>query len=1300
VPLPQRLWCHPPAELLEAFERGDLPAEDIAEVEEHLLDCADCCDALAALPADAFTARLRDVRLDSRPDTPGAATPPPTVEFTCLAVASPSAPPPGTPALAGFEDVRELGRGGMGVVYAATHAVMGRRVAVKLIHPEYAASAAAVERFRREARAVARLTHPNLVTAYDAGQDGDRPFLVMEYLDGESLADRLERDGPLPIAEACDCVRQAARGLQFAHDNGLVHRDVKPHNLMLVASPDASAPGVVKVLDFGLAALANDGGRTAGQTGPNAVMGTPDYMAPEQAEDARSADGRADVYGLGCTLFHLLTGKVPFPMDSTLLKLLAHRTQERPSARAARREVPAALDAVLAKAMARRPDERYPTPGALADALEPFADPDCVARLARRKRRRTLAALAVLFLAVATVAAGVVRLPVGKDRVIVIETDDAEVEVIVKGDRIVRIVDPKTGRAYRLDREELTLSMVDEPDGLAVTLDGKNPIVLKRQGKRIGTVRLEKRTVVTGEAQPGHPFNGKDLDGWVMDGGAPGAWRVENGEIVGKSNGEPNSFSYLLTEKSYSDFRLRFEFRLDAGANSGVALRAIPGADRHPDWPAVPEPVEVQILDDGFYRKPDGRYPNPTGSLYWASGKPSLDPDRRADLKLVGHWNEMVIESRGALLQVWVNGHKVQHLDLDTLARSPGAKPGLKRASGRIGFQQHTGEVRFRNIEINELPAPEKSVGKEHGRLFNGRDLTGWSVDRGPPGVWRVEDSELVLTHREKAYGRLLTERSFADFRMSFEYRLSAGADCAVVLRAVPGELSDDRPSAPAYLHVETQDDESDLKIDGVDSPTGTLHTSENSSYYRPNRPADLKPVGSWNEMVIESRGAWFQVWVNGRRILNQDLDGAGLRRSSGRIGFQQRTGEVRFRNIEIKELTPAKEVGEKRDRHFFNGEDLTGCVGLPGYWHVEGGALVGTTRWRGAAHTFLVSEKKYRDFDLKFQARRLDGVGNSGVQFRSRIADLEKYTVVGPQCEIDSADHSFPPGSLITEPDLKPLAQRAPRAAVAAKYRNDGFNDFHIRCVGKHVTIKVNGVLAIDDDYPEVPDEGVIAWQLNGYSPPREVAFRNIEFTDLSAPFKPLTVERNLFGWILEGNEERFQSNGEVLTATSPHWKSRGYLLSEKEYENYRLRFDCRVEEGANGGVVVRGDRADRSTFEANGAIDHPVIKFADRFHHPNMSPGASHWVASGKHEGPSPRVVDFPIGQWNAVEMEVKGATCQVWVNKALVITLELDAENKYGQLLAGLARTKGHIGFQANTGTVRFRNIEIAELPPSAR
>ncbi len=214
---------------------------------------------------------------------------------------------------------------------------------------------ALVGRFRREMKAVGALHHPNIVGAHDAGEAGGVHFLVMEYVAGKDLSTILKESGPLPVEQAISCTLQAARGLEFAHRKGIVHRDIKPANLLL------DDDGTLKILDMGLARLDDNAHNLAAQEGltqTGQVMGTVDYMAPEQAFDTHRADAKADVYSLGCTLYRLLTGQNAYAGETIVQKILAHREKPIPSLCAARPEVPKKLDAVFQRMMAKEPEQR------------------------------------------------------------------------------------------------------------------------------------------------------------------------------------------------------------------------------------------------------------------------------------------------------------------------------------------------------------------------------------------------------------------------------------------------------------------------------------------------------------------------------------------------------------------------------------------------------------------------------------------------------------------------------------------------------------------------------------------------------------------------------------------------------------------------------------------------------------------------------------------------------------------------------------------------------------------------------
>jgi serine/threonine-protein kinase len=248
-----------------------------------------------------------------------------------------------------FELEELVGTGGMSSVYRAHDRLLDRKVALKVLHEQYSEDADYVERFRREARAVASLSHPNIVGVIDRGEHADRQFIVFEYVDGDNLKRMIERRGPAPVETALELGVQISRALSFAHQNGLVHRDVKPQNVLL------NGDGHAKVTDFGIARSLD---MQRGMTQTGTVLGTSDYIAPEQAQ-GQHVDDQTDVYSLGVVLFELLTGHVPFSGENFVAVAMRHINEPPPSIRAERPDVPPRVEAAIQRAMAKDPADRF-----------------------------------------------------------------------------------------------------------------------------------------------------------------------------------------------------------------------------------------------------------------------------------------------------------------------------------------------------------------------------------------------------------------------------------------------------------------------------------------------------------------------------------------------------------------------------------------------------------------------------------------------------------------------------------------------------------------------------------------------------------------------------------------------------------------------------------------------------------------------------------------------------------------------------------------------------------------------------
>ena len=360
----------PDREPLTNYALGHLPEQQLRQITDHLDMCPDCEATVSSLD-DATDTLVNELRVPMQPSRVANLAEFEKVLPKLKAIGSDSGeehkqePPAGR--IREYELIKKIGEGGMGAVYRARHTKLKREVAIKVLPVDKLSRPGAVARFEREMEAVGKLNHQNIVVAHDAGESDGQHFLVMELVDGTDLGVLAKQVGPLPIADACEIVRQAAIGLQHAHEHGMVHRDIKPSNLLL------NTQGQVKILDLGLALFHGEVGEELTSTGQ--VMGTLDYLAPEQAEDTHSVDIRADIYSLGCTLYKLLCRTAPFGTDeytTPLKKLMAIANQPIPRITERRPDLPEDLVALIDRMLAKKVEDRHSTPIEVANALQPF----------------------------------------------------------------------------------------------------------------------------------------------------------------------------------------------------------------------------------------------------------------------------------------------------------------------------------------------------------------------------------------------------------------------------------------------------------------------------------------------------------------------------------------------------------------------------------------------------------------------------------------------------------------------------------------------------------------------------------------------------------------------------------------------------------------------------------------------------------------------------------------------------------------------------------------------------------------
>jgi serine/threonine protein kinase/WD40 repeat protein/phage FluMu protein Com len=629
--------------------------------------------------------------------------------------------------LGDYRILKILGHGGMGVVFLGEDATLNRKVAIKAMLPHLAKSTTSRQRFLREARAAAALEHDHIVAIHHVGEDRGAPYIVMPFLKGQPLDERLKRDEPMPLADVLRIGREIAEGLAAAHAPGLIHRDIKPANIWLETPRDR-----VKILDFGLARAAS---QDSGLTQQGAVIGTPAYMAPEQGR-GEVVDARCDLFSLGVVLYRMCTGKQPFHGNDTVSTLMSVAMHEPPPPISINLELPPELSDLVMKLLEKDVAQRLGSAGEVVQAIQQIEQEHApkpttqktikpkgqttisataTAPPAKPKsRRRLVYAVAALGFASILLAGGIILYLQSPDGTVRIEINDPAIKVALdQGEFKIQgaYKDPFTvapgahGLRIKKDDFEFDTTTFAVKKGVMTTLkidwiDGKVKIVNNGEPKTLSPITPADPDRRAAEWVP--LFNGKDLTGWKLDPLKRGVWKVENGLLVGT-----RGHAYLFSERGdYDNFHVRLKAKLNAGGNSGLFFRT---PFLMPD--GFPPGYEAQIENSN--------HPFPTGSL-WPIQKATKDTPIAPNT-----WFEMEVIARDNRITIKINGEtSLEYVDKER-----------RYSTGHLAIQcdDEATVIQVESIEIKRLPTG-KGTADPLIREFKGHAGGVWSVDLSEDG--------------------------------------------------------------------------------------------------------------------------------------------------------------------------------------------------------------------------------------------------------------------------------------------------------------------------------------------------------------------------------------------------------------------------------------------------------------------------------------------------------------------------------------------------------------------------------------